>query len=217
MDNPVERLNQFQKSVIIGTVLGDGYIRIVPGRQDAFLEINHSLSQREFVMWKYDALKGIRAGVPKVRNGNGKRIAIRFYTRQSSELTQIHSLFYNDGTKVIPVDLQLDSVALAVWFMDDGSRCRESDVYLNTQQFDTKSQLILIQALKKLGLDATLNKDKEYQRIRFLKKSIPRLFALVKPHIIPSMYYKIGLESVETTRQSPMIIKLDEDIVRSSQ
>ncbi|OGG86236.1 hypothetical protein A2392_00115 [Candidatus Kaiserbacteria bacterium RIFOXYB1_FULL_46_14] len=216
MDNTVERLNQFQKSVIIGTILGDGYIRIVPGRQNAFLEINHALSQREFVMWTYDKLKGIRAGVPKVRNGNGKRLAIRFYTRQSSELTKMHSLFYNNGVKVIPDDLPLDPVALAVWFMDDGSRCRESDVYLNTQQFDTKSQLILIQALKKLGLDATLNKDKEYQRIRFLKKSIPRLFELIKSHIIPSMYYKIGLESVETTRQSPTLITLDEDIVRSS-
>ena len=213
----MERLNQFQKSVIIGTMLGDGYIRIVPGRQHAFLEINHSLSQREYVMWKYDVLKGIRAGVPKVRNGNGKRVAIRFYTRQSSELTQIHLLFYNNKTKVIPVDLKLDPVVLAVWFMDDGSRCRESDVYLNTQQFDIKSQLFLIQALKKLGLEATLNRDKEYQRIRFLKKSIPKLFALIKPYIIPSMHYKIGLESVETTRQSPTLITLDEDIVRSSQ
>ena len=217
MDNPVERLNQFQKSVIIGTVLGDGYIRIISGRQHAFLEINHALSQREYVMWKYDVLKEVRAGVPKVRRGNGLRQAIRFHTKQSAELTEIHSLFYNDRIKVIPIDLKLDPVVLAVWFMDDGSRCRESDVYLNTQQFDTESQMTLIQALKKLGLEATLNKDKEYQRIRFLKESIPRLVALIKPHVIPSMYYKIGLESVETTRQSPTVIMLDEDIVRSSQ
>lgn len=101
--------------------------------------------------------------------------------------------------------------------MDDGSRCRASDVYLNTQQFDLESQLVLIQALKKFGLEATLNKDKEYKRIRFLKKSIPTFFAFITPHIIPSLYYKIGLESVETTRQSPTKLQLDEDIVRSSQ
>lgn len=216
MVNTVERLNQFQKSVIIGTVLGDGYLRIVPGRRDAFLEINHALSQREYVMWKYDVLNGIRAGAPKLRNGNGTRTAIRFQTRQSNELTEIKSLFYKDKIKVIPSDLQLNPVILAVWFMDDGSRCRESDVYLNTQQFDTDSQLILIQALKKLGLDATLNKDKHYFRIRFLKKSISKLFSLIEQTIIPSMQYKIGLESVETTRRSPTLITLDEDIVRSS-
>jgi hypothetical protein len=217
MVNTVERLNQFQKSVIIGTLLGDGYLRTVPGRQNAFLEINHSVSQSKYVLWKYEVLEGIRAGAPKVRKGNGGRHAIRFYTRQSSELTVLKSLFYKDEVKVIPIDLQLDSVSLAVWFMDDGSRCRESDVYLNTQQFDTDSQLILIQALKKLGLEATLNKDKHYFRIRFLKKSIARLFSLIEQTIIPSMQYKIGLESVETTRRSPTLITLDEDIVRSSQ
>ncbi len=217
MVNTVERLNQFQKSVIIGTMLGDGYLRTVPGRQNAFLEINHAVSQQEYVLWKYNVLDGIRAGAPKMRKGNGKREAIRFYTRQSVELTMLKSLFYKDKIKVIPNDLQLDSVSLAVWFMDDGSRCRESDVYLNTQQFDTESQLILIQALKKLGLDATLNKDKHYFRIRFLKKSIPKLFKIIEATIIPSMQYKIGLESVETTRRSPTLITLDEDIVRSSQ
>ena len=217
MVNTVERLNQFQKSVIIGTILGDGYIRTVPGRQHAFLEINHALSQQEYVLWKYNVLDGIRAGAPKVRKGNGKREAIRFYTRQSEELTMLKSLFYKDRVKVIPNDLQLDSVSLAVWFMDDGSRCRESDVYLNTQQFDIDSQMALIQALKKLGLEASLNRDKQYFRIRFLKKSIPKLFALIESTIIPSMQYKIGLESVETTRRSPTLITLDEDIVRSSQ
>jgi len=206
MDNTVERLNQFQKSVIVGTLLGDGYLRIVPGRQNAFLEINHALSQREYVMWKYDALKGIRAGAPTVRKGNGKRVAIRFYTRQSQELTEFQRLFYRKGVKVIPKDLELDPVSLAVWFMDDGSRCRESDVYLNTQQFSLRSQLILIQVLKKLGLEARLNKDKEFKRIRFIKNSIHDLCTLIEPHIIPSMQYKIGLESVETTRQSPVLI-----------
>jgi hypothetical protein len=44
MDNTVERLNQFQKSVIIGAILGDGYLRTIPGRQNALLEINHALS-----------------------------------------------------------------------------------------------------------------------------------------------------------------------------
>lgn len=217
MDNTVERLNQFQRSVIIGTLLGDGYLRIVPGRQNAFLEINHALSQREYVEWKYDVLRNVSADAPKVRKGNGYRQAIRFHTRQSSELTELFNWFYRNKTKIIPPDIELDALSLAVWYMDDGSRCRESDIYLNTQQFDDGSQHILIGALDKLGLYATLNKDKEYKRIRFLKKSITKLFKVIEPHIIPSMRYKIGLESVETTRQSPIKLQLDEDIVRSSQ
>lgn len=217
MDNTVERLNQFQKSCIIGMILGDGYIRIVPGRQHAFLEVHHSVKQREYVIWKYEILKGIRAGAPKERKGSGARIAIRFYTRQSEELTLLHSKFYRNGEKIIPADLVLDPVAIAVWYMDDGSWCRESDVYLNTQQFSEESQNNLLRVLCDMGIYASLNKDKEYKRIRIFKKSIPTFFGLIEAHIIPSMKYKIGLESVETTRQSPTMIRLDEDIVRTSQ
>jgi hypothetical protein len=77
--------------------------------------------------------------------------------------------------------------------MDDGSRCRQSDVYLNTQQFDVDDQNKLLRLLKSIGLEATLNRDKEYYRIRFLKSSISRFYELIGEYIIPSMKYKIGL------------------------
>jgi len=203
MDNTVGSLTQSQKSVIIGSILGDGYLRILPGRRNAFLEINHALSQRDYVDWIYNKLTGVVAGFPKERQGNGMRRAYRFYTRQSAELTALFHFFYQEGKKVIPAGFNLDPLALSVWFMDDGSRCRASDIYLNTQQFDKASQQHLLDALAKLGLQATLNKDKHYQRIRFLKKSIPRLFSLIRKYVIPSMTYKLGYDPVETTRRSP--------------
>jgi hypothetical protein len=44
-----------------------------------------------------------------------------------------------------------------------------------------------------MGLDGTLNKDKEYYRIRFSSSSIPKLYGIIGKYIIPSMKYKIGL------------------------
>jgi hypothetical protein len=204
MDNTVGSLTQFQKSVVVGSLLGDGYIRIVPGRKDAFLEINHSSSQREYVDWKYDVLSSISRSAPKERKGNGRRIAYRFTTRQMPEMTYLMYLWYQKGKKVVPTNLVLNPTTLATWFMDDGSMCRESDVYLNTQQFDLFSQGVLVEKLRQVGLHTTLNKDKQYQRIRFLKSSIPLLKEIISPHIIPSMKYKLGYDPVETTRQSPM-------------
>ncbi len=192
MDNTVGSLTQLQKSLIIGTMLGDGYIRKMKGRKDAFLEINHSFTQKEYVDWKYTVLKNITVSEPKIRHGKENRIAYRFYTKQLPELTEIMNMFYEGNKKVIP-DIKLDPIMLAIWFMDDGSRCRESDVYLNTQQFDKNDQFNLLKSLKLLGLDARLNKDKEYYRIRFMKSSIYRLYDLIGEYIIPSMKYKIGL------------------------
>lgn len=193
MDNTVGSLTQLQKSIVIGSILGDGYLRVVPGRKDAFLEINHGYSAREYVDWKFDALKNICASEPKRYKGNGNRLAYRFWTRQNSELTELHRKFYIGRKKIIPDNLKLDPIILSVWFMDDGSRCREYDVYLNTQQFSKKDQEALVEKLRQLNLEATLNRDKSYYRIRFLKSSVDRFNRLVKASIIPSMGYKIGL------------------------
>jgi hypothetical protein len=192
MDNTEGSLTQLQKSFIVGTLLGDGYIRQIKGRSNAFLEVNHSITQKEYVEWKYEILKNLTRTGPKSRNGNGKRIAYRFFTKQHSEFTKIMNLFYKNKKKCIP-DIKLDPMMLAVWFMDDGSRCSSENVYLNTQQFSKSDQYKLLGFLEKMGLNATLNKDKEYYRIRFKTSSIPKLFGIIKKYIIPSMKYKIGL------------------------
>lgn len=193
MDNTVGSLTQYQKSLITGTILGDGYLRIIPGRKDAFLEINHSFSQKRYTDWKFEKLQNICISKPKMRKGNGNRIAYRFYTKQYPELTDFYNEFYKNGNKIVPDNLKLDAIALSVWFMDDGSRCGKSNFYLNTQQFKKNHQIKLLHYLEKIGLRAKLNKDKNYYRIRFLASSIDRLRELLKENLILSMYYKIGL------------------------
>ena len=186
-------LTQLQKSVIVGSILGDGYLRIVPGRKNAFLEINHSFDQKEYVDWKYEILKSICKSPPKSKEGNGKRLAHRFYTKQDENITKLYSIFYKNGKKIIPENFGIDPITLLIWYMDDGSRCSNSDFYLNTQQFDLKSQKKLIFALKGLGLEAAINKDKKYFRLRFLKSSIAKLKKIIGEMLIPSMRYKLEL------------------------
>jgi len=193
MDNTVGSLTQLQRSIIIGSILGDGYLRIFPGRKNALMEFNHSFKQKEYVDWKYSALKNISGSTPKIKIGKGNRISYRFYSKQLPELTKLYKLFYKDGKKIIPQAVNLDPITLSVWFMDDGSKCRSVDVYLNTQQFSINDQKKLIMALDKLDLKTKLNKDKIYYRLRFLKSSLPKLKELLKDKIIPSMQYKIEL------------------------
>lgn len=192
MDNTVGSLTQLQRSLIIGSVLGDGYIRIMPGRKDAFLEVNHSLKAKDYVDWKYFVLKNICNSEPKERETNEGRHAYRFFTKQDKEITEIYNLFYQDGKKIIPKELEINPIVLAVWLMDDGSKSN-GGVYLNTQQFSMLDQKRLLHQLREIGLRARLNRDKKYYRIRFLKESISKLIEIVQPHIIPSMRYKIEL------------------------
>jgi len=193
MDNTVGSLTQSQSSIIIGSILGDGYLRCIKGRKDAFLEINHSIKAKEYVDWKYSNLKNICISPPKERVVDDRRTAYRFFTKQHGELSDLLKLFYKDGKKIIPSSLVLNPLILAVWFMDDGSRTQKNDVYLNTQQFSINEQKILLKKLRDLNLKARLNKDKEYFRIRFLKESVSELNRIIYPSVIKSMKYKIGL------------------------
>lgn len=191
MDNTVGRLNQTQISLIFGSLLGDGYMRIMEGRKDAFLEINHSLKAKSYVDWKFNILKNICISEPKARDTNEGRVAYRFFTKQHSELTKIYNLFYKNKRKVIPKSLVLDPIILAIWYMDDGSKSRDSDIYLNTQQFNIKDQKFLLHLLRIVGVKARLNKDKKYYRIRILKESIKTFMDIIKDNIEDSMKYKL--------------------------
>ena len=62
--------------------------------------------------------------------------------------------------KLSPDDLILNPIILAVWFMDDGSKCNATNFYLNTQQYSLEDQNKLKVKLKLLGLEVKLNKDK---------------------------------------------------------
>lgn len=166
-------------------------MRIMPGRSDAFLEINHSIKAKEYVDYKYESLKRLCESAPKERETNEGRLAYRFYTKQHKELTELYGQFYRRGEKIIPSDIIIDPVILAVWYMDDGSKSRDRDVYLNTQQFSIADQNKLLYCLRLLGIQARLNKDKKYFRIRILKNSISNFMEIISPHIIDSMRYKL--------------------------
>ncbi len=191
MDNTVGSLTQEQKSIIIGSLLGDGYLRVVPGRKNAFLEINHSISEKDYVDWKHQEFANLVKSPPKARKGKGKRIAYRFFTKQYPEITKLYQKFYQDREKIVP-NLKLNPLIIAVWFMDDGSKSYRT-YYLNTQCFDYQSQKRLIQMLKEqYGIESSLNRDKKYYRLRIKQSSAERFKTLIQSYIIPTMEYKLG-------------------------
>ena len=159
-------------------------------KTNALLEINRSVTQKAYVDWKFSRLVDLVGTEPRPRRGNGGRIAYRFTTLSRPELTPINRDFYRDGRKHVP-NLQLTPLALAVWFMDDGSRSRSS-VYLNTQQFDVDCQVLLLTLLwQQWGIEGTLNRDKEYVRIRVRTSSVNRLRRAIEPHLLDQFRYKL--------------------------
>jgi hypothetical protein len=187
----VGSLTQVQKSLIIGTILGDGYLRIIPLRKNAFLEVNHSVVQKDYVDWKYSILQSIVKSKPKLRKSNGFRIAYRFYTRCLSEITDLFRYFYRNGKKIVPDSLEISPLSLAVWYMDDGSKSGGS-IYLNTQQFSMEDQKKLKKVLmSQFVINSNLNKEKNYTRIRIKTGDAEKFCNVIREFIPQSMTHKL--------------------------
>ena len=181
-------LTKYEKAIVIGCLLGDGAMRC---KDNALLEINRSVKQKVYVDWKYNALQRLVATPPKLRRAGSNRIAYRFTTRSLPELTDIYKRFYINGSKIVPDDLLIDPLSLAVWFMDDGCKSYRA-VYFNTQKFDNESQQRLRNMLKKqFGIATSLNKDKIYYRLRVAVDSVQILKSLIEKYTLPLFEYKL--------------------------
>lgn len=188
MANTAGSLTKVQESILIGSLLGDGTMR---KKINAYLEINHAYKQKVLVDWIYSKFSNLVITPPKWRKGNGDREAYRFFTRSLPALTPYYNRFFIRGKKVIPNDLKLNALSLAVWFMDDGSKSRSS-IYLNTQQFSVEEQERLIIILgDQFRLESTLNKDKIYFRIRVRSESSKKMVKIIEKYVLPDFRYKL--------------------------
>ena len=199
-------LKKEENDILIGSLLGDGCLRIMGRCKVPAFSVSHSNAQKNYVFWKYKKLKKWINTPPwreeRVyhRDRSRKTFSWRFQTLSNAVFSDLHKTFYKNGKKIIPENIGLllkDSpLALAVWLMDDGNKNHQA-VFLNTQSFSFDEQKKLCQVLHKIyGFDANINKHGksngiELYRIRINTESTRKLKTVVKNYLLPQFYYKI--------------------------
>lgn len=198
-------LTLIQHEILIGSLLGDGSLRKQGTRINALFEVNHSYVQKQYVDWKWQHFCNYVLTPPKSRLGKGVRVAYRFTTRSLPVLTDYYSQFYPRGKKQIPLNIVLTPRILAVWFMDDGTRCRNA-TYFNTQQFSLEEQRFLQKLLQKsFGIDSTLSRDRQYLRLYVDTESTKIMMRLIEPYVIPCLRYKLSYDPVTTESKDKIL------------
>jgi len=199
------RLTSFIKDVIVGLLLGDAWLQKLNSNQNTRLGFAQSGKEEkdEYFRHVLSLLSGLCTPtmVPYVKNffTNGTPcISISFWTMRLPCLNLLHSLFYVNGIKVVPSIIfeLLTPLGLAFWIMDDGSK-QNTGLHLNTYSFTAEEHELLASVLRtKFGLAVTVHKHSAHNgkaRLYIKGESMERLRVLVKPYMVPSMYYKIGL------------------------
>lgn len=204
------------KAILLGSILGDGSLKISKNCKNAHFQEKHSIKQKEYLMWKRNKIcqelsaseKDIVETIDKTPNG--KEIhKIRYGSGRRQSLTHLHTIVYKNSVngyyKIRRTWLnQLTPLSLAVWWCDDGS------LVANTRQgvfctdgFTLEDMKILDRYMKKVWNINTsihsLNKLKKdgTQRYRLWIRSredLKKFLTIIIPFIpVYSMLYKVLL------------------------
>ena len=203
-------LNQLQKDVLIGSLLGDSTIQY-NCRPTAYLKFEQTIRTKEYVNFLYFVFAEFVGTPPRNRIKNGEVVATEFRTYRLRALDFYSNEFYSldamgQRKKVVPKNIHrwLNPRSLAIWFMDDGSKGITQSVsatpgyYLHTEGFILPDCRILQEALGKIfHLEVSIVKDDRPQKEKtyyklYIRTTSARLFTeIIEPFVLPCFKYKL--------------------------
>lgn len=187
-------LNHIQLQFLLGTLLGDS--ALTKPNCNSRVNIIHCDAQRDLFMEKVKIL-GDFMGAYKLYNSLVDPRTNKIYpswkgsSKHHPEFTKLYEMIYVNGVKTVTekwlskID---DPIALAFWWMDDGTHCGT----IATNSFSLEECTLLKNWLwDKWSILATIQSNLSNYVIRISEKSRYQFEKLIFPYIIPSMYYKL--------------------------
>lgn len=216
-----------QIEILIGSMLGDGSLaKVNNSNRNSSFEETHSISQYDYLKWKEEKLSPFSKPIttrfrkaPQIVNGkiihNDSKMleGCRFRTINHSYLTQLERKWYlrdDNGNyvfkkvgkqlhriKIVPEDLQLTPLTIAVWFFDDGSNNpSQRHASFSTLCFTYEECLILSEKLFNFGIKCGVCKSGNNFSIHTRVCSYLDLINLVAEYLpCEQMEYKVDLSN----------------------
>jgi hypothetical protein len=201
-NNLIKKLTYEEEQILLGTVLGDANLNrpIKSMTSGTTGSLEQGISQKLYLEWKYSKLQRFLSPIVykerlhNVRKVMEKRCYCKFRTFECLNL--YYTMFYDENNKKYLSEKTLsllDSLGLAVWFMDDGSKTNSGGYYLHTNSFSKENQEFAIKILEnRFKLKINLHKTTKGSFIMYISaRSAKQFERLVSPYIIDSMKYKL--------------------------
>ena len=191
-----------QQSIIVGSLLGDGWLTpLTKRRATSRYFVKYNDKSLGYLSWLRDQLSELQ---PSALIAKPEYSQHYFRCKGSRDLGRLREIFYpNEGRKIIPGhinELLSDPLALAIWYQDDGTLDRRSKYHYNasfaTYCFSYEENVLLAEILmKNFGVKATVNKSsmrgKVYYQLHIWSRSMEQFIDIVRPHIHEDFKYKI--------------------------
>ncbi len=203
-------LSDRQWEVILGSLMGDGCLSpaVRQDSESARLRMGHGARQAEYLNWKISLLNNI----PHCRTINGKgAVFFADFTPPLAELHELRSAVYlGDGKKFLSEDYLkalTPPLALAVWYMDDGSFTVRSKGFQQRTEGGSGRIEICVEAMTEggsqqrlrdylhdtHGLDVRLRRaGKARKAVLVFSTAATAMFQqMIAPYVHPVMAYKL--------------------------
>lgn len=198
-----------KKALLIGLILGDGHLNPNSGTA---LEISHSYKQYDYIVYKAKLIsKLLNCKEPKLYHRKDLYHDEYKLSKGHRYFRILYKWIYKNKVKTFSKHIlsYLTPEAIALWWMDDGShgidrnkttgriRAHSFHLYTYTSLEDTENIIWLFSTYGiKMYKIAKVMKDgsiKYYLKCR--TKEGRKLSNLLRPHILPSLQYKIMQEN----------------------
>ncbi len=199
------RLSEQQWQVVLGGLMGDGHLAPnARGRAGVRFRMGHGAKQVGYLDWKCSLLGNI--GQSRTVRPNG---AVHVDLSPLPELGELREVVYwGDGKKHLTEDYlkALTPLALAVWFMDDGSFAVRSKgvqertaggsgrVEIGVEAMSVATRQRLVEYLRDVhGVDCRVRLSGAAQQAVLVmsRAGTDRFLEIVAPFVHPSMDYKL--------------------------
>lgn len=209
MKNRNVSLSDKERSVILGSLLGDGSLKLHKKYRNARFSFRHSIRQKDYFYWKTEQLKRISGKVSIFVQENdgpfGKNRKLRYQSRALPSLTELYELTHKKGKFTIRRKWlnKMTPLSLAIWWFDDGSLITNTrkGVFC-TDGFNEKSVKVLARYLDVIwninskvapvGKKRGGNQDKYFRLWIRSNSELKKFLRIVLPHVpTKSMLYKV--------------------------
>jgi recombination protein RecA len=199
------RLSPGQVQLVLGSLMGDGCLSPnTRGRSGTRFRMGHGAKQAAYLDWKVEML----GNIPCSRSANAKG-AVFADVHPLPELAELHdAVYFGDGKKHLTWEYlkALTPLALAVWYMDDGSFTLRSKgaqertrggtgrIEICVEAMSPGTRQRLVQYLRdSRGMDVKLTErgTRRISVLQFTTASTEKFQRLVAPCVHPSMEYKL--------------------------
>jgi hypothetical protein len=187
-----------QSQIIVGTLLGDG--SAYPNDQTLRCNgvvFSHSTKQQEYMEFKKMLLGGLWKSECEYTSGYGSAM-VRHVTKCNKITQFLYQKVYTNNKKTITKELllTLNSLGLAIWYMDDGSLshnpAQRDRAIFHTSGFTDAEQGVVCSYFNEHGYCAYVQNADGYKIVTLDPDGTQNFFLDVAQHVIPSMQYKLS-------------------------